>query len=345
MRSLTSGRWRWIALATIVATIAGAGGAYAAYPQDSVGVYTGCLNIAGDGNGTINALAPGLNPLRACGKNQILVHLSGGTITEIKAGTGLTGGGSNGSVTLNLASSYQLPQTCTNGSIIKWNGSVWTCASEQTYTNGTGLDLSGNTFSINPNYQLPQSCTAGQIAKSGGQSTAWACGDQNTYSGNDFALSNQSCNSGQFVNAINSTGHTQCGNDQTYNGHDFATSGQACSQGDYVQGIDSNGAVICTTDSPTGLHSVYDTYKTLDVSTFALPNTVGLIVHCNSGDVATGGGVDAIGVGGSVFQSRPVGLTDQNEAVDGWEGKFNVESFFGGPDHFVTTYVVCAKTG
>jgi len=342
MKPQAPGRLRWAALILVIAAIGGASAAYAAYPQDSVYVYTGCLNTAGNGNGTIVSLAKGLVPLKPCGQNMILIHLSGGTITQITAGTGLTGGGSGGNVTINLASSYQLPQSCTTGDFIKWNGSAWVCTTDQTYTAGTGLDLTGNKFSVDSAYQLPQGCNSGQLVKSGGSNT-WGCED--APSGSNFALSNQSCNSGQFVNAIDSTGHTQCADDNKYTGADFATSNQGCANGDYVQSIDANGAVVCTTDNPTGLHDVYDTYKILDVSSFSLPNTVGQIVNCNAGDVATGGGEDSIGVTGSVFQSRPIGLTDQNQPVDGWEGKFNVESFLGGPDHFVTTYVVCAKTG
>jgi len=40
--------------------------------------------------------------------------------------------------------------SCSSGQIARWNGSAWTCAAESgaTYTAGSGLSLSGNTFSI-----------------------------------------------------------------------------------------------------------------------------------------------------------------------------------------------------
>ena len=43
-----------------------------------------------------------------------------------------------------------------------------------TYAAGTGLTLSGTTFSVAPTYQLPQTCTANQIAQWNG--TGWTCG-------------------------------------------------------------------------------------------------------------------------------------------------------------------------
>jgi hypothetical protein len=44
-----------------------------------------------------------------------------------------------------------------------------------TYTAGTGLDLTGTTFSITPTYRLPQSCTGGQVVV--WDDVVWACTD------------------------------------------------------------------------------------------------------------------------------------------------------------------------
>lgn len=55
----------------------------------------------------------------------------GGTVTSVMAGTGLQGSPNpiTGSGSLNLASSYQLPQACTSGQVPASNGSGgWTCA-------------------------------------------------------------------------------------------------------------------------------------------------------------------------------------------------------------------------
>jgi hypothetical protein len=177
MKFLRSGHLRWGALVVVVAVIAGASAALAAlaaYPQDSVAVYTGCLNSGGQ----ISSVAVGTSPAKACGGNETLVHLSGGTITQVTAGTGLTGGGSNGYVTVGIKPGYELPQSsCSSGQFVASDGSGgWSCANDQTYSNGTGLDLSGNTFSLSSGYQLPQSCSTGQVATSNGDNT-WSCHD------------------------------------------------------------------------------------------------------------------------------------------------------------------------
>ena len=104
------------------------------------------------------------------------IHLSGGDITEVVAGDGLTGGGDNGEVTLALDEAFQLPQACANGEIPEWNGTGWECGvdNDTTYTASTGLDLSAaNAFSIEPDYRLPQGCAAGEIASWTG--SAWVC--------------------------------------------------------------------------------------------------------------------------------------------------------------------------
>src|SRR5690242_19042153 len=87
---------RFVLVGTVVSIVVLGGAAaiaVAAYPQDSVTVMTGCLTTSGTSSGNIGSVAVGSNPAKACGQNQMLIHLSGGTITKVSAGTGLTGGG------------------------------------------------------------------------------------------------------------------------------------------------------------------------------------------------------------------------------------------------------------
>lgn len=161
-----------LAAALVVVMGAAAGGAVAAFPDTNVDTFTGCVNTGGQ----IGAVANGASPLKACGSNESVIHLSGGDITKVTAGSGLTGGGDNGAVSLSLSSGFQLPQSCAAGKIPRWDGSAWQCADQQTYTGGSGLDLNGNQFSVKSGYQLPQGCSSGQSATSNGDGT-WKCQD------------------------------------------------------------------------------------------------------------------------------------------------------------------------
>jgi trimeric autotransporter adhesin len=55
---------------------------------------------------------------------------SGGTVTNVATGTGLTGGPVSTTGTLSIASSFRLPQACDPTQIAKWNGSAWICAAD-----------------------------------------------------------------------------------------------------------------------------------------------------------------------------------------------------------------------
>ena len=186
-----------ISLAVIPA-MAGVSGT--ALAVTTVKTYTGCL-VSKDG--VIIKIKEGTAPTSPCTGGMVQVSFSGGDITSVTAGTGLTGGGDNGDVTISLATGFRLPQGCANGDIPKWNGTAWICGQDANtqYTAGTGLDLSGTEFSVEPGYRLPQSATTGDslVRTSSG-----------TWAPEQFTRANETCASGQFVRGTSSSGGLTC---------------------------------------------------------------------------------------------------------------------------------------
>jgi hypothetical protein len=137
--------------------------------------------------GTITLAPTQLLPTSACAGNQIARWNgsawvcsndgnSGGTVTSVGSGTGLTGGPVTSSGTLSIASSYQLPQGCTNGQVAKSNGSgAWSCATDAssggTVTSITaGNGLTGGTITTTGTIAVdPSSATlTGNFFRQGG---------------------------------------------------------------------------------------------------------------------------------------------------------------------------------
>ena len=112
---------------------------------DATTSYTGCLKATG----SLVNIAVGDTPLKSCGPSPV-VHFSGGDMTSVAtpATGGLTGGVTLGDATLSLQDSFKLPQACSTGQVTKWNGTTWGCGNDNdtTYSAGSGLTLSGTTF-------------------------------------------------------------------------------------------------------------------------------------------------------------------------------------------------------
>jgi hypothetical protein len=143
--------------------VALAGGS--ARADTAVASYTGCLNPS---TATLHNIAIGNVPTKPCGTESI-VHLSGGDITGVGAGTGLAGGGTNGGVTLGLATSYQLPQGCSDGQIAVASASAWSCGTDQNTTySGANFATSG------------QSCADGEFATAIDAAGALTCATPTT---------------------------------------------------------------------------------------------------------------------------------------------------------------------
>ena len=104
------------------------------------------VNVTGTTAPTVSLLATQLLPSAACAANQVpkwngtswvcaadLDTNSGGTVTSVSAGSGLTGGTITTSGTVAIASggvtaAMLASNGCTNGQVLKWTGAAWTCA-------------------------------------------------------------------------------------------------------------------------------------------------------------------------------------------------------------------------
>src|SRR5580692_12578954 len=97
-----------------------------------------------------------------------------GTISGVltASGSGLTGGGTKGTLNLSLSTA------CATSQVLQWNGHAWVCAAAGTGTitgvttaNGSGLTGGGTSGTLA--LGLTKSCSSGQVLQWNG--SAWAC--------------------------------------------------------------------------------------------------------------------------------------------------------------------------
>jgi len=116
-------------------------------PSGTVPTYTGCLNTSA---GTVSNLAAGDAPLKPCGQNQPQIRLGGGDITGVTAESPLTGGGTEGNVSVGLD-----PSAVAAGLPLGFG----------LQSEGSGLDTKVSVDTTKIQRRVASACSSGAIAK------------------------------------------------------------------------------------------------------------------------------------------------------------------------------------
>ena len=218
-----------------------------------------------------------------------------GTVTQINSGDGLSGGPITTTGTLGINA-----PTCSGTDKLQWNGTAFACSADidtdtnTTYTAGTGLDLSGTTFSINSTYDDNFLTTGSNISLLTNNSgyitdgnTNWDNSygfitDGNTNWDNSYgyitaassdALTNKTGNISQWTN---DSGYITDGNTNWNNSYGFITEGN--------DGWDNTYGFI--TDGNTGWDNSYGFITSVDFS--QINNGSGVYLNYKPNNTACG---------------------------------------------------------
>ncbi len=250
-----------------------------------------------------------------------------GDITAVTAGTGLTGGGMSGDVTLAADTDYlqrRVTGTCSSGNairVINADGTV-TCEPDDntTYTAGTGMTLSGNQFSLATSYQLPQTCTNGQIAQWNG--SAWTCA-----SGGNGDIT--AVTAGTGLTGGGTSGDVTLAADTNYLQRRVTG---ACPTGQYLKAINADGTVICAQPTVTIVQKQCQRYYS--------DNIGDCLAECSTGSIRVGGGCETEYANSTNYvltRSYPAGTA----GTEGWMCTY--ARVLGATDWWIRAYATCLQ--
>jgi hypothetical protein len=280
----------------------------------------GNLNLTGSGNGV--GFPDGTKQTTA----------ATGTITGVTtaSGSGLTGGGTSGSLALSLL------KTCTANQTLQWNGSAWACATISgggTITGVTaGTDLTGGGTSGNVTLNLDttkvpllatsNTFTAEQLISSGGGSPSLSVSNSggaagvysiaagagifgetttNTALGGVMGVDGSAAGTGNGVYGTSSSGNGVYGHSTSGNGVYGQTAGAGSSG---VYGSNSAGGLGVAGTVPAGGTGVYGENQSTTVGGDGIEG----VAHTSSGN----------GVHGINSVSLAVGVYGENSATNGY---------------------------
>jgi hypothetical protein len=219
----------------------------------------------------------------------------GGTITGVKTegGSGLSGGGTSGSLDLSLTTS------CAANQVLEWNGTAWACANPSgtgTITGVTaGTDLTGGGTSGNVTLNLNTSALNAAYAQ---------LGAANTFTGNQTVNGNLSVTGNLSAGPVSGTASSANG---AVTGTDTSSAGTGG-----VIGISQNGVAVSALGNTYGVQAYGSTAVYGSGSNYGVYGTGTYGVEgwstTNTGDGVVGVGGTASG-GSGVYGMGFVGVT------------------------------------